>query len=235
MKRLFLLCSAVFSAAALAGSAHAAHAADAGPDSGTKLEFTTEGRAQGVPTLLTIRLFGHASNANPAQAQQILNRQIATAIKAASGQDGIEVRAGSYGISQEFPEHGTVHWNARQDLTLSGTDSVRLLAIAGTLQEQGLAMEGLDCSLDPQTRDHLMQDARKQALEKVRKDAQADAEALGLRFVGLTNVRVSTTEPGPRPMMLMAARMASAPTPPQSSPEEQTLRVTVSVQAKLVP
>jgi len=200
----------------------------------TQLDFSVMGQAHAVPTELTVRLSVRSDSSSAATAQKDVNTRMAAAMKLAGGQDGIVAKAGGYSIYENTPEHGSKSWTARQELELSGQDSVRLLGLAGQLQSQSLMLEGLDWSLDDATRDRLLQEARTEALKKVRSQAEQSAQTLGLRLARLKEVRISYQESGPRPVMLMAARMADS-APPQRSPDEQTLRVNVSVQAELSP
>jgi len=232
MKRLFRLATPL---AVLSLAAFCQARAEDTPN-GTQLDFTVTGEAHAAPTLLTVRLFGRADSTSAIEAQKTLNAHMADAMKMASGQAGIEAQAGSYSLSDQTPDHGPTRWTARQDLSLSGKDAVPLLDLSGKLQSHGLMMDGLDWSLDSETRETLLTQARTQALQKVRKEAEDSAKTLGLHVVRLKQVRVSSMEPGPRPVMLMAARASGDSfTPPQGTPQEQTLRVTVSVQAELAP
>ncbi|MGC5748588.1 SIMPL domain-containing protein [Gluconobacter sp. NFX36] len=232
MKRLFRLVTPL---AVLSLAAFCQARAEDSPN-GTQLDFTVTGEAHAAPTLLTVRLFGRADSTSAIEAQKTLNAHMADAMKMASGQAGIEAQAGSYSLSDQTPEHGPTRWTARQDLSLSGKEAVALLDLSGKLQSHGLMMDGLEWSLDSETRETLLAQARTQALQKVRKEAEESARTLGLHVVRLKQVRVSSMEPGPRPVMLMAARASGDSfTPPQGTPQEQTLRVTVSVQAELAP
>lgn len=232
MKRLFRLVTPL---AVLSLAAFCQARAEDSPN-GTQLDFTVTGEAHAAPTLLTVRLFGRADSTSAIEAQKTLNAHMADAMKMASGQVGIEAQAGSYSLSDQTPERGPTRWMARQDLSLSGKEAVALLDLSGKLQSHGLMMDGLEWSLDSETRETLLAQARTQALQKVRKEAEESARTLGLHVVRLKQVRVSSMEPGPRPVMLMAARASGDSfTPPQGTPQEQTLRVTVSVQAELAP
>ncbi|OAG74235.1 hypothetical protein A0J51_00591 [Gluconobacter japonicus] len=232
MKRLFRLATPL---AVLSLAAFCQARAEDTPN-GTQLDFTVTGEAHAAPTLLTVRLFGRADSTSAIEAQKTLNAHMADAMKMASGQAGIEAQAGSYSLSDQTPDHGPTRWTARQDLSLSGKDAVPLLDLSGKLQSHGLMMDGLEWSLDSETRETLLAQARTQALQKVRKEAEDSAKTLGLHVVRLRQVRVSSMEPGPRPVMLMAARAsADSFTPPQGTSQEQTLRVTVNVQAELAP
>jgi len=232
MKRLFRLVTPL---AVLSLAAFCQARAEDSPN-GTQLDFTVTGEAHAAPTLLTVRLFGRADSTSAIEAQKTLNAHMADAMKMASGQAGIEAQAGSYSLSDQTPERGPTRWTARQDLSLSGKEAVAILDLSGKLQSHGVMMDGLEWSLDSETRETLLAQARTQALQKVRKEADESAKTLGLHVVRLKQVRVSSMEPGPRPVMLMAARAsADSFTPPQGTPQEQTLRVTVSVQAELAP
>ncbi|AAW60601.1 SIMPL domain-containing protein [Gluconobacter oxydans] len=230
-----LAAALAFSLIALSGTGvfSTAQAADMQQNT-TQLDFSVMGTAHAVPTELTVRLSVRSDSPSAAAAQKDVNTRMAAAMKLAGGQDGIVAKAGGYSIYENTPEHGPKSWTARQELELSGQDSVRLLGLAGQLQSQSLMLEGLDWSLDDATRDRLLQEARTEALKKVRSQAEQSAQTLGLRLARLKEVRISYQEPGPRPVMLMAARMADS-APPQRSPDEQTLRVNVSVQAELSP
>lgn len=200
----------------------------------TQLDFSVMGQAHAVPTELTVRLSVRADSPSAATAQKDVNTRMEAAMKLAGGQAGIVAKAGGYSIYENTPEHGPKSWTARQELELSGQDSVRLLGLAGQLQSQSLMLEGLDWSLDDATREKLLQEARTQALKQVRQQAEQSAQTLGLHLVRLKEIRISSLEPGPRPVMLMAARMADS-APPQRSPDDQIVRVNVSVQAELSP
>ncbi|MBS1074187.1 SIMPL domain-containing protein [Gluconobacter sp. Dm-74] len=198
----------------------------------TQLDFNVTGTAHAAPTELTIRLSVRADSPSAATAQKDVNTRMAAALKLAGGQAGIEAKAGGYSIYENTPEHAPKSWTAQQELELSGKDSVQLLALAGQLQSQSLMLEGMDWSLDDATREQLLKDARTAALKQVRDQAEQSAQTLGLHLVRLSEIRISSQEPGPRPVMLMAARMADS-APPQRSPDEQTVRVNVFVKAEL--
>lgn len=200
----------------------------------TQLDFSVSAKAQAAPTELTARLTVRAESPSASAAQKDVNTRMTAAMKLISGHEGIVAKAGGYSIYENTPEHAPKSWTARQELELSGQDSVRLLDLAGRLQSDSLMLEGLDWSLDDATRDRLVQEARTKALKQVRQQAEESAQTLGLHLVRLKEVRVASQEPGPRPVMLMGARMADS-APPQRSPDEQTIRVTAYVQAELAP
>lgn len=200
----------------------------------TLLDFMVVGKAQTTPTELTARLSLSSEGASASVAQKDVNQRMAAAMKRAAAETGVEARAGGYSIDDITPEHGPRKWVARQELTVTGKDAVRVLALVGQLQSDNLMLEGLDWSIDDATREGLVQQARTEALKKARQQAEESAQTLGLRLVRLEEIRISEREPGPRPFMMMAARKVDA-APPQRSADTQTVEVTVSVKAELAP
>ncbi|MXV37036.1 MULTISPECIES: SIMPL domain-containing protein [unclassified Saccharibacter] len=206
----------------------------------TVLTFTTHGEAKAVPNLLTIHFTARAQSTSPATAQKRLNQIVSTAVNSLKNDGGATLHAGNYSLSQEYSEHPPHRWNATQTLTLKGNDSGHLLTLAEALQSQGLALDDMDWSLDPQTQQTLEAQARTAALKKIRQQADSDASALGLRVVGIERVQVGAG-PLPEPRfglgapapMLMSAR--SAGPAPQSTPEEQTISVSASAHIRLAP
>ncbi|WP_168194362.1 SIMPL domain-containing protein [Formicincola oecophyllae] len=207
------------------------------PPPGTTLSYTTTGHAKAMPTRLTIRLTAQQSAPTPADAQTALNKQMETAMQTAGGHKGITALAENYTLSDQTPDKSqTSRWVANQSMSLTGNDSHALLGLAEKLQKQGLGIDDMNWSLTDSAREKLEDQAREQALTKVRPTAESDARMLGLHLFKLESVRVG---PGPmppvfaRPMMMMAARANAAPAP-QTSPSEQTVEVTVRVRAILM-
>ncbi|GBR44029.1 hypothetical protein AA106556_0288 [Neokomagataea tanensis NBRC 106556] len=200
----------------------------------TTLNFSITNEVRAPATRLTAHLYARSENASPMGAQKALNVSIAAAMKAVSGQAGVDAKAGSYTIDDETPEHGHTRWIARQDVTLSGEDAGRILELAGILQAQGLMLDGTDWSLDQASRDALLKKARLEALEKVRPQAEENAKALGLKLIRLHDVRINAGYEGaPRPMMAALSLRSAPMAPPQASREEQVVSATVEIQAEL--
>ncbi|MDF7673768.1 SIMPL domain-containing protein [Acetobacteraceae bacterium ESL0709] len=207
------------------------------PPPGVKLAFATKGEAHAKPTKLTIEFIAQKDSASPTDAQMKLNQLVDNAMKTTSDQTDIKTSAGNYSISQEYSQKGPTHWSARQTIKISGTDSQKLLSYTEKLQKLGLNVDNFIWSLDPQTHQKLEQEARSDALKKVRAQAESDAHDLGLKFIRLEGVIVHTggmpDHPGPHPMMLMARASDAAGPQPQTTPEDQSVTVTVMAKAQL--
>lgn len=207
------------------------------PPQGVHLAFMTKGEAHAKPTQLTIEFTAQKESTSPADAQMKLNQLVETAMKTTAGQSDIKTNAGNYSLSQDYAQKGPTHWTARQSIKISGTDSQKLLSYTEKLQKTGLNVDNFIWSLDPLTHQKLEQEARTKALQKVRAQAESDAHDLGLKFVRLDGVMVHTPgmpdHPGTRPMPMMLARSAEAAPAPQSTPEDQSVTVTVMAKVQL--
>lgn len=226
-------CGAVCAAGLFYGILGHAQAAVVQDHDMTTLNFSVTNDVRAPATQLTAHLYARAENTSPTSAQKALNASIVTAMKAVSGQAGVDAKAGSYTINDETPEHGRTRWVARQDVTLSGEDAGRILELAGVLQAQGLMLDGTEWSLDPASREALLKKARLEALEKIRPQAEESAKALGLKLIRLSEVRINTGYEGVRPMMAALSLRSAPMAPPQASREEQVVSATVEVQAEL--
>ncbi|MXV44971.1 DUF541 domain-containing protein [Saccharibacter sp. 17.LH.SD] len=203
----------------------------------TVLIFNTQGEAGAMPNQLAIHFSARVQNTSPVTAQQRLNQMVKTAMDTAEREKDVSLHAGNYTLSQEYTQRGPQRWSAEQSLTLQGSDSAHLLALAEQLQSQGLGLNDMDWSIDPQTRQKLEDQARLDALKKIRVQAESDAQALGMKLARIERVQIGFGPPPEEPiaprMMLMASARSAAP--PQSTPEEQKIHVTVSARVILEP
>lgn len=202
----------------------------------TLLSFTTQGEAKAIPNQLTIHFSARTQSKSPATAQKTLNQMVQTAMNSIKNEKEAMLRADNYSLSQEYSDHSPRRWNAEQNLTLKGGDSAHLLVLTEKLQSQGLAVENMSWSLDPETHQKLEAQARTEALKKIRSQADSDASALGLHVVKLEQIQVGENF-NHEPRFAMAAPMMmsarSGGTPPQSTPKEQKIHVSVSARVRL--
>ncbi|QHI95993.1 DUF541 domain-containing protein [Aristophania vespae] len=194
----FLAVGALMSTSFSVNSAHAGPGMMPPPPhadhhAGVRLAFATQGEAQAKPTELTIHLTAQKESTSPVEAQQALNKLVDSAMKATSDQKDIKTMAGNYSISREYTQKGPGRWSARQTIKIKGTDSQKLLSYAEKLQKIGLGVDSFEWSLDQQTQQKLEQQARSEALKKIRQQAESDAQDLGLKFVKLDSVMVRSS------------------------------------------
>ncbi|MCQ9155055.1 SIMPL domain-containing protein [Acidomonas methanolica] len=204
----------------------------AAEETDTLLHLNATGRASAAPSLLTATFSAEASGADAAAAQARVNALTQQAEKRAAQIPSLKLLAQDYNVVQDGTKPAKPHWTASQTLSLSGTDSVAVLKLAGTMQADGLLLNDLRWSLDPQTRDALLRQAREDALRRLQADAADAAHTLGLHFKRFRTVHlVAPTEP--RPMMMMT-RMAAI-SAPQRSEEPQDVSIMATGEAILQP
>ncbi|OUJ16443.1 hypothetical protein HK28_12185 [Acetobacter sp. DsW_063] len=195
---------------------------------GTQLELTGTGTVDASPDRLTATLVARGVAPDAATAQSRANDIVRKAMAAIASVDGVNGAADSYSVSPPGANDTAKGWEARQTIHVVAFGSDALLPLVGRLQAQGLLLDGLGWSLSPAREKELSKQATKLALDNMREKARDAATDLGMKVASIAEISLETPF-GPRPVMLMAARMASAPT---STPEEQ--HVSVTARAKII-
>jgi predicted secreted protein len=183
----------------------------------------------------SLRVEATAPTAAAVQAE--VNRRKEAAVARAKTVAGVRVETQGYWTHEERPAGQPRRWRGQAGLQLSGTDAAALLALAGGLQENGLAMSGMRFELTPAAARAAQDELTAEALVRLRARGDKAAEALGLRVTGLRHVRVGDTAgdvPRPRPMMrAMAAQVEAAA--PVAEPGTTAVRVEVEADLVLAP
>jgi predicted secreted protein len=201
----------------------------AAPLAETELHIGESAEVTRAPDEVVATLRAEARAGSAAAAQEAVNRAVTAAVERARAVQGVHVSTGGYWTNRVDQGRS---WQAAQQVTLRSTQAPALLELAGTLQEQGLAMGGLHWQLTRDAARAAREEASRLALEALRRRAQAVAEQLGLQMVGLKEVRIDAPDHGgPRPMMAMAARSASASAAPPPVAVAEDVVVSASVQA----
>lgn len=202
----------------------------------TLLHLSESARVMVHPDELAAALRAEAVAATPAEAQAQVNAAMARAAALARQTAGVVVTTGSYSVWPQPRDAsragGRQDWRASQTLELRGRDGAALLALMGTLQQQGLAMSQLGWRLEAETARHARSDATKQALAGLRARAEEAAGILGLHFDSFREVRLDSDRPHPMPMMRAMAVEAAPPPPPTAEAED--VPVEASVEADVV-
>ncbi|MBV8652431.1 MAG: SIMPL domain-containing protein, partial [Alphaproteobacteria bacterium] len=138
-----------------------------------------------------------------------------------------------YSVYEERLTDNSSRWHGSQGLTLTGGDFAAVLALAGDLQGQGLAMSGLSFELAPETARAAEDDLTSEALTQLRQRSERIATDLQLKLVRLKDVKVGNVlgDQPPMPRMRAVAMSAagssgSAP-PPAAEAGDATVQVTV--------
>ena len=100
---------------------------------------------------LTVALRAEATGPTAAGVQAEINRRMEAAVARARQSAGVSVETGAYWTHEERPQNQPRRWRGAATLELSGSDMAALTALAGALQEGGMAMSGLRFDLRRET------------------------------------------------------------------------------------
>ncbi|MCZ8124560.1 MAG: SIMPL domain-containing protein [Magnetospirillum sp.] len=188
---------------------------------------------------LTVALRAEATGPTAAGVQAEINRRMEAAVARARQSAGVSVETGAYWTHEERPQNQPRRWRGAATLELSGSDMAALTALAGALQEGGMAMSGLRFDLRRETARAAEDELTAEALQRLKLRAERAADALGLRVTGYRAIRLGAAggEAPPRPMPRAAmADLAAANAPaPIAEPGRATVRVSVEADVLLGP
>ncbi len=185
---------------------------------------------------LTVSLRVEATAATAAAVQADVNRRMEAALARAKAVAGVRTETTGYWTYEERPPNQPRRWRGQAGLNLVSGDSGAVLALAGALQETGLAMSGMRFELTPEAARAAQDGLTAIALVRVRERADKAADAIGMRVAGIVEMRVGDTSGEiPRPMARAAmATMAAGPAP-VAEPGLATVRVEVEAVFRLGP
>lgn len=204
----------------------------------TILSLGATGSAQGEPDEAVAHFQIQANRDDAASAQAAVNQAMAKALSQARAVPGVVATTGGYSNYSIMAEHQTRReFTAQQSLTLvqpakNGVPDQAFSTLLGTLQSEGLMLEGLNGALSKSEMQTVQREALREALVNLRAEAEEIATTLHKKVGALQTLTVDndTGSVVPRFPRMMAAAV-SAPVP-QSAPAQIT--VTSSVSAKIV-
>lgn len=165
--------------------------------------------------------------------QATVNRQMAAALDKARGSTDVKLEGGSYYVSASVPEpekNSTPIWTAVQEISLSGSDPGKVLALAGELQDLDFLFSELRQDLTPERQRVERETLLQEATARLRGTADAVAKGLGLQFIGWNRVSLVGSPEPPRFRMAMAAEAMPAPS---TAGAEIEVSVTIEGEARL--
>ncbi len=185
---------------------------------------------------LTVSLRVEATGPTAAAVQADVNRRMEAALSRARGISGVRAETTGYWTYEERPANQPRRWRGQAGLNLVGSDTGAALALAGALQETGLAMSGMRFDLTPEASRAVQDELTADALKRVRARADKAADAIGMRVIGIVEMRVGDAGgEGPRPMPRMAMAAAQAASAPVAEPGLAIVRVEVEAAFRLGP
>lgn len=190
-----------------------------------------------MPDELAASLRAEASSPNPVDAQQRVNAAMADALAHARKVAGVIISTGAYNVWHmgPTPQDPTQRWQASQSLELTSHDSVPLLTLVGTLQHNGLAIEGLNWRLSHAAERKAYDEAMRRAITTLRGKAQQAAGLLDLRFDSFKEVRLGSAAPPPMPRFVGAMAAMAAPAPPSAVAADVPVSASAEADAILLP
>jgi len=178
-----------------------------------------------------------ATDADPVKLQGEINRRMAAALDRARAATGITVATGGYTVYQERPDpKAPPRWHGMQSLSLLGRDAAALLALTGSLQQDGLMVGALSYELSPEAARSVEDELTATALARLKERGARIAQALNLTVERLRDLRVGNangTQPIPRAMSAMKSDVAMPA--PVAEPGEAEVSVMVDADLVLVP
>ncbi len=208
-----------------------------GPETGTILSLTEAAEREVTPDLLRARLTAEATADSAARAQAMVNAALEKAVAKAKAA-GVQLTTGGYNTweeQQRGPDGklvGTARWRATGLFSIASKDNAKLLQTAGSLQSDGLLLQGLGFEISRELYRSLEDDLTREALARLKVRAELAATALGQRFNGWSQVRIGGGAV-PQPRMMQMAMQAKAMAAPVAEPGTQTVSLTVEGDARL--
>ncbi len=190
----------------------------------TVLHLTQSAERRIIRDLLHVDMRAEGRGADPKTVEAGINRGMAKALAEAKQASGIEASTSGYNV---YRDNASSEWIGSQSLLLSGADSGALLALAGTLQTDGLVMSNLDYAVAPATVRGAENILTAEALAGLGQRAAAIAQQLHVSVLGYRDVTVGNAENSTGPMPRLAATAASSSMPASvAAAGEGTVRVT---------
>jgi predicted secreted protein len=203
----------------------------------TKLVLSATATREVEQDTLVAVLSAHAEAASARAAQASVNRMMTAAVEKARAVATIRAASGGYRVHQQYDKDGRpVAWVAEQDLRLTSREAAPLLELIGTLQADGLNVNGLSYQLSAEARRALEDDLTVEAIQTLRSRADRVATSMGMRVLAITTLQVGEA-PGQPPIrpMFRAMTAEAAPTPPVALPDLETVSASVSAELVLIP
>lgn len=208
-----------------------------GPAPGTTLVLTETASREVEQDTVVASLVARAEGADPATVQGEVNRMMTDALEVAQQLVGTSPATGGYRVYQRYDRDGQpTTWIAEQELRLEGGEVAEVLEHVGTLQEQGLAVQGLGFELSRQVRLAVEDELTLEAIARVQDRAEAIAEALDAAVGRVARLVVGGSQGiSPRPMFEARAMAADASAPPSAVPDLETVTVSIDAEIALAP
>jgi len=203
----------------------------------TVLTLSESAEREIVQDRLTVSLRAEATAANAAAAQAETNRRMEAALARAKTVAGVAAQTGGAWAHEERAQGRPTRWRAVATLDLISKDAAALLALAGGLQESGLAISGMGFDLTREAAREAQDALTEEALARLQARAARAAAALDQRVAAIAKIRIgqaSSAAPQSR-MAMRATALADASPTPVAEPGRTNVRIDVEAEILLGP
>jgi len=182
---------------------------------------------------LRAELAVEAVDADAAKVQAEINRRMTAALARIKAVPEITVETNGYNVFEDRSDKAAARWRGSQSVSLTAKDFAKLLALIGSLQQDGLVMRGLAPDLSREARQAVEDELTDAATTRLQQRADHIAAGLGMRVERLRDLRVGNVAVPPAPLRAMALVGGAAATPPAAEPGEATVSVAVEADVML--
>lgn len=190
-----------------------------------------------------------ATGKTAAEVQNTINTKMTMALAKANAVAGVKVNTGYYNVYKTYeneppnpPKPYTAAerekyavWRGSQTLVLDGANKDNVLKLAGDLQGENFAMQGMNFYLSREASDRIKDELIAEALTNVRTRAQKVATQLALPKIHMARITIGGSGGYQPPVMMRAMAMKGAEAADMATPvgqageSEVTLNVNVEV------
>jgi predicted secreted protein len=205
------------------------------PPSNATVLHLSETAERNVPRdRLRVRLAAEIADPDAAKVQAEINRRMTAALARIKGVPDIVAETNGYSVYQENPGKTPPRWHGSQSIALVAKDFAALLALVGTLQQDGLVITGLAPELSREARQSVEDELTDDALMRLQKRAEHIAVGLGAKVDLYRDLRIGNAAT-PQPLMraMAEAGSLSQSSPPVAEPGEAVVSVTVQADIAL--
>jgi predicted secreted protein len=179
-----------------------------------------------------------AADADPRKLQSTINQTMNGALAKAKESKGVSVETASYAARRQTGD-AAPNWQGSQILHLASRDSASLVALVGTLQEQGLVVKRLAAQLSRETVRTLRDELTDEAIRHLKLRADRIAQTLDAGVTRYDELRVETDGLAGSVVQNFApatGSLSSVQSPaPVMEPGDATVSITLAAAVELIP
>lgn len=200
----------------------------------TTVLHLTETAQRNVPRdRLRVELAVEVTDSDAAKVQAEINRRMADALARIKSVPEITLETNGYNVFQENPGKTPPRWHGLQSVSLASKDFAKLLALVGTLQQDGLMIGGLTPELSREAQESVEDALTDEALARLRQRADRIAAGLGTKVDVLRDLRIGNAATPSPPVRFMAVAGGVSSSAPGPVAEAGEAVVSVTVQADI--